>query len=190
MGVWRKGRPFAPGDVFRASRLSAGNHLFPTQVLITPTSVVQYTPRWIGRQEETIHMAHVASVKIDTGLLLSNVLIETSGGSDSIRCHGHRKGDAVADEGADRAVSDRLLPGRTPATQPVGPRDSADNLSAEMDDLTFSARRASTRRPRRSPRSRRTLDARFRTLVQSPLRAGHPPLPERPARRERSTSSR
>src|SRR5438270_4551104 len=93
--VWRKGRPFAPGDVFRASRLSRGNRLFPTQVLITPTSVVQYKPRWIGRQEETIHMAHVASVKIDTGLLLSNVLIETSGGSDPIVCHGHHKGDAT-----------------------------------------------------------------------------------------------
>ncbi len=93
--VWRKGRPFAAGDVFRASRLSKGNHLFPTQVLISPTSVVQYTPRWIGRQEETIHMAHIASVKIDTGMLLSNVLIETSGGSDPIVCHGHRKGDAT-----------------------------------------------------------------------------------------------
>jgi hypothetical protein len=94
--VWRKGRPFAQGDVFRASRLSAGNHLFPTQVRITPTSVVQYTPRWIGRQEETIHMAHVSSVRIDTGLLFSNVLIETSGGSHPIRCHGHRKSDAAA----------------------------------------------------------------------------------------------
>src|ERR671935_804011 len=93
--VWRKGRPFAPGDVFRASRLSRGNHLFPTQVLISPTSVVQYKPRWIGRQEETIHMAHVSSVKIDTGLLLSNVLIETSGGSAPVVCHGHRKSDAV-----------------------------------------------------------------------------------------------
>jgi hypothetical protein len=93
--VWRKGRPFAPGDVFRASRISAGNRLFPTQVLITPTSVVQYTPRWVGKQEETVHMAHIASVKIDTGVLLSNVLIETSGGTDPIVCHGHRKGDAV-----------------------------------------------------------------------------------------------
>ena len=72
--IWRKGLPFASGDVFRASRLSAGNHLFPTQVQITPTSVVQYTARWIGKQEETIHMAHIASVKIDTGILLSNVL--------------------------------------------------------------------------------------------------------------------
>jgi hypothetical protein len=93
--VWRKGQPFARGDVFRASRLSRGNRLFPTQVLITPTSVVQYTPQWIGRQEESIHMAHIASVKIVTGLLLSDVLIETSGGADPIRCHGHRKKDAV-----------------------------------------------------------------------------------------------
>ena len=93
--VWRKGRPFAAGDVFRASRVSAGNHLFPTQVLISPTSVVQYTPRWICRQEESIHMAHVSSVKIDTKLLLSDVLIETSGGASPIRCHGHRRGDAV-----------------------------------------------------------------------------------------------
>src|SRR5678816_4700356 len=60
--AWRKGRPFMGGDVFRASRISRGNRLFPTQVGITPTSVVQYKPRWIGKQEQTIHMAHVASV--------------------------------------------------------------------------------------------------------------------------------
>jgi len=94
--IWAKGRPFSPGDVFRASRLSTGNHLFPTQVLVAPTSVVQYTPGWIGRTEETIHLAHIASVKIETGLLLSNVIIETSGGTDPIVCHGHRKRDATA----------------------------------------------------------------------------------------------
>lgn len=93
--VWRKGRPFAAGDVFRASRLSGGNHLFPTQVLIASTSVVHYTPRWIGKQEESIHMAHVSSVKIDTKLLFSDVLIETTGGASPIRCYGHHKSDAV-----------------------------------------------------------------------------------------------
>ena len=93
--VWSKGRRFASGDVFRTSRLSSGNHLFPTQVLITPTSVVQYTPRWFGRREETIHMAHIASVKIETGIVFSDVLIETSGGTDPILCHGHGKGDAA-----------------------------------------------------------------------------------------------
>jgi hypothetical protein len=96
--VWiiaRKGRPFAQGDVFRASRWSSGNRLFPTQVLVTPESVVQFTPQWIGHREEVIHMAHVASVKIATGLLLSDIEIETSGGSDPIRCHGHHKADAT-----------------------------------------------------------------------------------------------
>jgi hypothetical protein len=93
--AWHKGRPFVGGDVFRASRLSRGNRLFPTQVAITPTSVVQHTPRWIGKQEQTIHMAHVSSVNINTGLLLSDVLIETTGGSDPIACHGHHKRDAV-----------------------------------------------------------------------------------------------
>jgi hypothetical protein len=85
-----------PGDhVFRASRWSRGNHLFPTQVAITPTSVVHYTPQWFGRREQTIHMAHVASVEIDTNLFFSNVLIETSGGSEPVRCHGHKKRDAL-----------------------------------------------------------------------------------------------
>ncbi len=94
--VWRKGRPFSAGDVFRASRLSSGNHLFPTQVLITPSAVVQFTPRWIGKVEESIHMAHISSVKISTHLLLSDVLIETSGGADPIVCHGHHKSDATS----------------------------------------------------------------------------------------------
>ena len=93
--AWVKGRPFAAGAVFRASRLSRGNRLLPTQVSITSRSVVQYTPQWIGRQEESIHIAHISSVKIRTGLLLSDVLVETSGGASPIRCHGHRKGDAV-----------------------------------------------------------------------------------------------
>jgi hypothetical protein len=93
--VWTKGRPFAQGAVFRASRWSRGNRLLPTQVLITPSAVVQFKPDWIGKMEESIHMAHISSVKIQTGLMLSDVLIETSGGASPIRCHGHRKGDAT-----------------------------------------------------------------------------------------------
>ena len=90
-----KGRPFRSGDVFRASRWSSGNHLFPTQVAVTPDSILQFTPRWIGHREEVIHIAHVASVKITTGAILSNIEIETSGGSDPILCHGHHKADAL-----------------------------------------------------------------------------------------------
>ena len=93
--LWWKGQPFAEGDVFRASRLSRGNRLFPTQVLITPTTVVHYTPELVGRKEHSIHIAHVSSVSIDTNLLFSNLLIETSGGTTPVQCHGHRKSDAV-----------------------------------------------------------------------------------------------
>jgi hypothetical protein len=93
--IWRKGRAFAPGHVFRASRLSQGNRLFPTQVLISPTSVVHFTPQWVGRLEHSMHMAHVASVRIDTNLMFSDVYIETTGGASPIRCQGHRKADAI-----------------------------------------------------------------------------------------------
>ena len=93
--VWLKGRPFAEGDVFRASRLSPGNRLLPTQVLVSPTSVVHFTPQWVGRLEQSIHVAHVASVRIDTNLVFSDVLIETTGGASPIHCRGHYKSDAV-----------------------------------------------------------------------------------------------
>ena len=92
---WWKGQPFADGDVFRASRFSRGNRWFPTQVLVTPTTVVHYTPEVFGRKEQSIHIVHVASVSIDTNLLFSDLVIETSGGTTPVTCHGHRKADAV-----------------------------------------------------------------------------------------------
>lgn len=91
----RKGRLLPGAHVFRASRLSAGNRLFPTQVAIDERSVVHYQPQWVGRLEHSIHMAHVASVRIDTNLLFSDVYIETTGGTTPIHCRGHRKHDAV-----------------------------------------------------------------------------------------------
>jgi hypothetical protein len=92
---WYKGLPFAEGEIFRASRLSRGNRLLPTQVLITPTSVIHFTPEVVGRREQSIHMAHVSSVSINTNFLFSDVIIETSGGATPVRCYGHRKRDAA-----------------------------------------------------------------------------------------------
>ena len=101
---WMKGRPVRrptsenpnePVHMFRASRLSHGNRLFPTQVFITRSSVVHYTPQWVGRLEHSIHLAHIASIKIDTNLMFSDVIIETSGGTSTVKCHGHTKADAV-----------------------------------------------------------------------------------------------
>ena len=119
-----KSRRFREGDVFAASRLTRGNRLFPTQVAIGPGSVVQCKPQWFGREEQSIHLHHVASVTIDTGVLFSDVIIETSGGSEPIVCHGHRKGDAVRiKELIERLQGERL-------------RGSTDALPGERDAAT------------------------------------------------------
>jgi len=93
--VWTKSRRLTGEHVFQASRLSRGNRLFPSQVIITKDSLTLYKPQWIGKLEESIHLAHVASIKIDTNMLFADIYIETSGGQNPIVCHGHTKGDAV-----------------------------------------------------------------------------------------------
>ena len=93
--VLRRGRK-RPGDhVFRASRLSKGNHIWPSQVIITPTSITHFRPQIIGKLEKSIHMAHVSSIKIDTNIIFSNVFIETTGGHNPIACYGHYKSEAI-----------------------------------------------------------------------------------------------
>lgn len=92
---WVKGRRMAGDHVFRASRFSRGNLWFPTQVSVTPLAVVHYTPELFGGREHSMHISHVASVLIDRNLFFSDVLIESSGGTSPVRCHGHRKADAV-----------------------------------------------------------------------------------------------
>lgn len=113
-----RNRPFT-GEVaiFRASRWTRGNHVWPTQVAIFPTRVVRYTPRFFGHFEETSAIDQIASVSVDAGLMFAAVIIETTGGSQPIRCHGHRKRDAnemqrlICDAQANRAQR-----GSTPTT--------------------------------------------------------------------------
>ncbi len=92
----RKSRRVEGEHVFVASRLSPGNRLFPTQVKITPTTIVHHTPQWMGQLQQSINIAHVSSVKVDTDLLFANVCIETTGGHNAIHCRGHHKRDAIA----------------------------------------------------------------------------------------------
>jgi hypothetical protein len=93
--VWYKGRPMAGAHVFRASRLSRGNLVFPTQVAVTDNSIVHFTPEWVGGREQSMHLAHIASVAINRNLFFADVMIESSGGASPVLCHGHRKADAI-----------------------------------------------------------------------------------------------
>ena len=91
----RGSRPFtSSAPVFFASRWSKNNLIFPTQVAIDPTAVTRHKVKPIGVQEEAISISQIASVKIDTGLLWSNVIIDSTGGTNPIICHGHLNADA------------------------------------------------------------------------------------------------
>ena len=80
--------------VFTSSRWTSGNRLFPTQIAVHPDRVVRFTPKLIGHEEQTISVDQIASVRITAGLLFADVIIETTGGSQPIVCHGHWKKDA------------------------------------------------------------------------------------------------
>jgi hypothetical protein len=118
--VWMKGRKMPGPHVFRASRFSRGNLLFPTQVAVTPTSVVHFTPEWLGGREHSMHIAHVASVLIDRNMFFSDVLIESSGGTSPVRCHGHGKADAVEMKRLIEHFQSEYYRGRSSAP-PAGP---------------------------------------------------------------------
>jgi hypothetical protein len=84
-----------PVERFKASRWTKGNHLFPTVIEVTETAVIRRKRTWFTRNEMSIHLQRVASVHIETGLLWSDILIESTGGSDAISSHGHRKAHAI-----------------------------------------------------------------------------------------------
>ena len=99
-----------PIERFVASRWTRGNHLFPTVIEVTDTAVVRRKRSWLSKNEMSIHLQRVASVHIDTGLLWSDILIESTGGSDPIASHGHRKADALRIRSLVEAVQARHLP--------------------------------------------------------------------------------
>ncbi|HXM22704.1 MAG TPA: hypothetical protein VN948_15715 [Terriglobales bacterium] len=82
------------GETFSASRWTKGNLFFPTRIVVNSLHVSRVKPRLFGSNEESIAMAQVASVRISTGILWSEIRIESSGGTDPITSHGHRKADA------------------------------------------------------------------------------------------------
>jgi hypothetical protein len=83
-----------PVETFAASRWTQGNFLFPTKLVVSPQRVSRIKSRLFGSNEETIAMSKVASVHISTGVFWSEIRIESTGGTDPITSHGHRKADA------------------------------------------------------------------------------------------------
>lgn len=83
------------GETFTASRWTTGNFLFPTRIVVNHLRVSRVKSRFFGSNEESIAIGQVASVHISTGMIWSEIVIESSAGTDPLTSHGHRKGDAI-----------------------------------------------------------------------------------------------
>ena len=81
-------------ETFKASRWTRGNFLFPTVIEVTNKAVVRRNRSWFSRDEISISITKVASVHIKTGIIWSDILIESAGGTDPLASHGHKKADA------------------------------------------------------------------------------------------------
>jgi len=84
----------SPSETFAASRWTQGNFFFPTKLVVSPQRVIRTKSRLLGSNEESIPISKVASVHIKTGVFWSEIVIESTGGTDPITSHGHRKKDA------------------------------------------------------------------------------------------------
>ncbi len=83
-----------PPEIFQASRWTRGNLLFPTRIEVTDKAVTRRKRSGFSVDEISISIGKVASVHIKTGIIWSEILIESSGGSDPLASHGHSKADA------------------------------------------------------------------------------------------------
>ncbi len=98
MGVGSPTTPASPAageESFSASRWTKGNLIFPTRIVVNSLRVSRVKRRLFGSTEESISIGQVASVKISTGIFWSDILIESTGGTDPITSHGHGKADAI-----------------------------------------------------------------------------------------------
>src|SRR5437667_7023026 len=102
----------AVGESFKASRWTRGNLIFPTRIVVSPLHVSRVKPRMFGTTDESIAISQVASVQIRTGIIWSEIRIDSTGGADPITSHGHRKGDAIRI----RELIESYQAGRTPVT--------------------------------------------------------------------------
>jgi hypothetical protein len=84
-----------PSETFKASRWTKGNFLFRTIIEVTEVAVIRHKRSWFRKDEISISISKVASVHINTGIIWSDILIESSGGTDPLKSHGHPKADAL-----------------------------------------------------------------------------------------------
>jgi hypothetical protein len=92
---------------YRSSRWSSGNVFFPDILTLASDGMVFRKGALFGSSEEHINYRAVASFRIKNGIFLSDVCIETSGGSQPIFVNGLWKSEAKEIQDTIRAFQRR-----------------------------------------------------------------------------------
>jgi hypothetical protein len=93
-----RGASTASGQIeektYQSSRWSAGNFIFPDRLTLAGDGMLFQKRAMFGSSQEHINYRAVASLRIKNGIFLSNLTIETSGGTQPIFINGLWKSDA------------------------------------------------------------------------------------------------
>jgi hypothetical protein len=79
---------------FISSRWTSGNLYFRDMLTLDNDAIIYKKSAIVGSKEEHINYKSVASVKLKNGMIFADLIIETSGGSQSIIIRGLSKQDA------------------------------------------------------------------------------------------------
>jgi hypothetical protein len=79
---------------FRTSRLTRGNVVFPTVLVVNDRYVTRIKPSFTGRVEESISLRQVSSVMVSQGAFFADVVVHSAGGTDPLRSHGLANAEA------------------------------------------------------------------------------------------------
>jgi hypothetical protein len=79
---------------FQSSRLTRGNVVFPTVLVVNDRHVTRIKASFAGQVEESISLRQVSSVTVNLGMMFADVTVHSSGGNDPLRSHGHSIADA------------------------------------------------------------------------------------------------
>ncbi|RMG06289.1 MAG: hypothetical protein D6731_26130 [Planctomycetota bacterium] len=75
-------------SVYPSSRWSRGNLIFPDRIRLEQDAVVFEKRHLVGGEEESIRYEQIASVSVQRGLFLADLLFETTGGSEPVFLNG------------------------------------------------------------------------------------------------------
>lgn len=82
-------------EIFIASRLTAGNKVFPSQIIVDQDGVTLKIPGLFSGNEKTIPFTRISSVNTISPLIgYSTISIETTG-EGSIKAHGFTKSEVT-----------------------------------------------------------------------------------------------